>query len=128
VCRVGGDEELSLLLGALGRTHEERQCSIAVAVRVPQPSALEVDADAGARARAGERLRLAQALLAALELAAQAVDAGELGEELRAHAFVLFGVQPLFEARLARVEVAEVPERSQLVLHAVPPLPRGTKA
>ncbi len=104
---------------------EERQRGLRIAARPQDAASLEVDADAGARARGRERFGFADELLGFVEVVAQTFDPSELRQQLRAHALVLLGSETFPEAVCAHLEVAEVPERSQVVAHR---FPRGTNA
>ena len=62
-------------------------------------------------------MRLLEQPLSGLEVAAQALDAGELGQHLGTCSAVRLGREQLAEPALGRVEIVEVPERPQSIGH-----------
>jgi len=88
------------------------EAHLRLAVGVEQPPAFELDARIGYPAASGKPFGLPNELLALVEATAEPLDTRELGQNLGA-ANVVFPFKRIPEALLARIQVAEIPERAE---------------
>src|SRR5262249_33522144 len=117
VRRVRGDEVAAVLERGRERGLEERPSLARVPARTEETPSLEVDPRLGDGAVPGERLRLADQLLALVEPVAETLDPRQLRQHLRATCARVLGGQLRLQALLASVEVAEIPKRTEPVGH-----------
>ena len=114
--RVGGHEVLLGCERAGVSRLEERTGELTIAARPPDPSSLEVEActrDVALR----ELCRLVGNGVGALECAAQPLHACQLRQNLGAAVVRLLGVELCSEALLRRVEIVDVPQPPQTIVH-----------
>ena len=112
---------------SLERRHEERVRGGRVAARPQHPATLEREAYVDDRPSGADSFRLVEEVAAAVELAAQPLDACELRQHLRPSSVVGLTVELLREPPLGEIEVVEVPERPEPIHECDPsePVQRG---
>ena len=121
---VGGDEVLTRLQRERERGLEERTSRDRISAGATEPTSLEVDPRRDGRVRAGKARRLVEKRFSCAEVTAQAAHASELRENFRTAGFRFLGLELGSQTLLRRIEVVEVPERSEAVVHPANPRAR----